>query len=55
MPVSKPAAVEDSRDRHPIKAVDDRGRVWVHHDPLRLYRFIRARPSLLKAIDANPR
>jgi hypothetical protein len=55
MSVSKPSTVEGPPDRCVLKAVDLRGRVWVHHDPLRLYRFIRARNSLLKTIDANPR
>jgi hypothetical protein len=55
MSVSKPAAVEVSPDRRAIRAADARGRVWIHHDPVRLYRFIRARNSLLKTIEANAR
>jgi hypothetical protein len=52
MPVPETIDDEQPRDHHPIRAVDARGRVWSHHDPVALYRFIRARNSLLETIAA---
>jgi hypothetical protein len=38
--------------RHSIsKVVDSAGRVWVHHDPLHLYRWISHRNALLLTVD----
>jgi hypothetical protein len=50
MSISKPARTE--RDSAPpiTRAVDTHGRVWTHHDPLALYRFIHARNLLLGTI-----
>jgi hypothetical protein len=50
MSISEPARAE--RDAAPpiTRAVDALGRVWTHHDPLTLYRFIHARNLLLGTI-----
>jgi hypothetical protein len=38
----------------PLKAVDVAGRVWAHHNPAELYRWVSRRNELLRAIDAAP-
>jgi hypothetical protein len=50
MSASRPVTVEESRHRDLTRAVDLAGQVWVHPDPIELYRFIRARNLLLEAI-----
>jgi hypothetical protein len=52
LPMPMPAANPSGRGGL-TRAVDARGQVWVHPDPLELYRFIRARNRLLAAIAAG--
>jgi hypothetical protein len=50
--MSTAKAVRADREIAPpiTRAVDAQGRVWRHHDPLALYRFIHARNLLLGTI-----
>jgi hypothetical protein len=54
MTVPRPAN-SPARDPKFTRAVDIAGQVWRHHNPAELYRFIRSRNELLKAIGASRR
>lgn len=38
--------------RPTFRAADRDGRVWRHHDPIRLYRWLAARDALLGTVEA---
>jgi hypothetical protein len=52
MAVSAPA--RPAHARTPIRVVDRGGRVWSHHNPAELYRWVSRRNELLRTIDAVP-
>jgi hypothetical protein len=52
MSISMPAQGERGNASLITQAVDARGQVWAHSDPLALYRFLLARNLLLETIAA---
>jgi len=55
MSAPRPANKDTTRDRPANAAIDVAGQIWRHHNPVELYRFIKSRNDLLKAIIAGQR